>query len=92
MSHRPARCYTRSLPTTRPRYTITDTGDVAGMLDAAQRRWPDVQDRKELLLRLTAAGSEAIAAEADGEERVRRRERQQEALRRAKSSSTPSGC
>ena len=42
------------------------------MLDAAQRRWPDVHDRKELLLRLTAAGSDAIAAEAAGEERVRR--------------------
>lgn len=54
------------------------------MLDAAQRRWPDVRDRKELLLRLTAAGSDAIAAEAAGEERGRRRERQQEALRRAK--------
>jgi hypothetical protein len=53
------------------------------MLDAAQRRWPDVHDRKELLLRLTAAGSDAIAAEAAGEERVRRRERQREALRRA---------
>ena len=53
------------------------------MLDAAQRRWPDVQDRKELLLRLTAAGSEAIAAETAGEERVQRRERQREALRRA---------
>ena len=53
------------------------------MLDAAQRRWPDVHDRKELLLRLTAAGSEAIAAEAEGEERIQRRERQREALRRA---------
>ena len=53
------------------------------MLDAAQRRWPDVQDRKELLLRLTAAGSEAIAAETAGEERLQRRARQREALRRA---------
>jgi hypothetical protein len=52
------------------------------MLDAAQRRWPDVHDRKELLLRLTAAGSEAIAAEAAAEDRGLRRQRQREALRR----------
>jgi hypothetical protein len=53
------------------------------MLDAAQRRWPDVHDRKELLLRLTAAGSEAIAAEQAGEDRAKQRVRQQDALHRA---------
>ena len=43
VSHRSSpRCYTSALPTTRPRYTITDTGDIAAMLDVAQRRWPDV--------------------------------------------------
>ena len=56
---------------------------MAGRLDAAQRRWPEVQDRKELLLRLTAAGSEAIAAERVAEERDLRRQRQRDALRRA---------
>ena len=53
------------------------------MLDAAQRRWPEVHDRRQLLLRLTAAGSAAIAAESQAEERMRRRERQQQALGRA---------
>jgi predicted nucleic acid-binding protein len=44
------------MPTTKPRYTITDTGKVSEQLDEAQRHWPDVRDRKELLLRLAAAG------------------------------------
>lgn len=52
------------MPTTRPRYTLTDTGALREQLDEAQRRWPDVRDRKELLLRLTAAGRTAIEREA----------------------------
>lgn len=51
------------MPTTKPRYTLTDTGALRDQLDEAQRRWPEVRDRKELLLRLTAAGREAIARE-----------------------------
>lgn len=53
------------MPTTRPRYTLTDTGTLREQLDEAQRRWPEVQDRKELLLRLTAAGQKAIEREAE---------------------------
>jgi hypothetical protein len=53
------------MPTTKPRYTITDTGAVSEQLDEAQRRWPEVRDRKELLLRLAAAGRSAIAKEID---------------------------
>lgn len=53
------------MPTTRPRYTLTDTGTLREQLDAAQRRWPDVRDRKELLLRLADAGRKAIAQEAE---------------------------
>lgn len=56
------------MPTTKPRYTITDTGEMRVLLDQAQRHWPDVGDRKELLLRLAAAGAEAIADEG-GERR-----------------------
>jgi hypothetical protein len=52
------------VPTTKPRYTLTDTGELSEQLDEAQRRWPDVHDRKELLLRLAAAGREAIEREA----------------------------
>ncbi|HWC47783.1 MAG TPA: hypothetical protein VG448_02760 [Solirubrobacterales bacterium] len=53
------------MPTTKPRYTITDTGTVSEQLDAAQQRWPEVRDRKELLLRLAAAGKAAITREID---------------------------
>jgi hypothetical protein len=52
------------MPTTKPRYTLTDTGALREQLDEAQRRWPEVRDRKELLLRLAAAGRKAIEREA----------------------------
>jgi hypothetical protein len=52
------------VPTTKPRYTVTDTGELSEMLDAAQLRWPEETDRKALLLRLVSAGSEAIAVGA----------------------------
>jgi hypothetical protein len=58
------------LPTTlgqadhQARYAITDTGKVSEQLDEAQRRWPDLRDRKELLLRLAAAGRAATEREA----------------------------
>ena len=65
MSHRFPRCYTFGVPTTRPRYTLTDTGVLREQLDVAQRRWPEVRDRKELLLRLAEAGRSAIAHKAD---------------------------
>lgn len=54
------------MPTTRPRYTFTDTGALRQQLDEAQRRWPEVRNRKELLLRLAEAGRDAIVREADG--------------------------
>jgi hypothetical protein len=66
------------VPTTRPRYTITDTGDVEEMLDLAQTLWPGVE-RKELLLRLTRAGREAVVREL--REGAQRRERQRAAMR-----------
>jgi hypothetical protein len=40
---------------------FTDTGNVAELLDRAARRWPEVEDRKELLLRLAELGDEALA-------------------------------
>jgi hypothetical protein len=52
------------MPTTKPRYTVTDTGEMSRLLDEAQRRWPEVTDRKALLLRLAAAGRDAIEREA----------------------------
>jgi len=53
------------VPTTKPRYTVTDTGILSEQLDRAQRRWPDAADRKELLLRLVNAGSEALDSEVE---------------------------
>jgi hypothetical protein len=58
------------MPTTKPRYTITDTGAVSDQLDEAQRRWPEVRDRKELLLRLATAGKAAITRELDQRRRA----------------------
>jgi hypothetical protein len=52
------------MPTSKPRYMLTDTGELSELLDAAQRRWPEVAERKALLLRLAAAGAETIEAEA----------------------------
>jgi hypothetical protein len=52
------------MPTSKPRYTLTDTGELSELLDAAQRRWPEVTDRKALLLRLAATGGETISAAA----------------------------
>src|SRR6201996_3858359 len=51
-------------PTTKPRYTGTDPRDLSDHLDQAQRRWPEIRDRKELLLKLAAAGRDAIEEKA----------------------------
>ncbi len=48
------------MPTTKPRYTLTDTGDLTELLNAAARRWPEITDRKELLLRLAREGHDAL--------------------------------
>ncbi|MBS1871306.1 MAG: hypothetical protein JSS99_16765 [Actinobacteria bacterium] len=69
------------MPTTRPRYTVTDTGHTAELLDLAQRAWPEVSDRRQLLLRLTEVGGEAV--ETKLAEQGQRRERQRLGLERA---------
>lgn len=51
------------MPTSKPRYTVTDTGRLSEQLDRAERRWPDIRDRKDLLLRLAATGVDAIERE-----------------------------
>jgi hypothetical protein len=68
------------VPTTRPRYSITDTGPVRDLLDDAQRQWPEVGDRKELLLRLAQAGHDSLRLDRAAAEAERRRERQRAAL------------
>ena len=62
--HRMARCYTRSVPTSRARLTITETDAVARMLDEAAERWPeDRAHRARLLTRLAERGARAERAD-----------------------------
>jgi hypothetical protein len=73
------------VPTTKPRYTLTDTGHLRELLDAAQQRWPEIADRKQLLLRLAEEGHNALGLadrQLQGEER---RERARVALDRIQS-------
>ena len=73
------------MPTTSPRYTFTDTGDLEALLDAAQRRWPEVSDRKTLLLRLAEEGGSALGLEAERVDSEERRRRMQAALKQLRS-------
>lgn len=70
------------MPTTRPRYTIADTGEVSEMLDLAGRAWPEVTERKELLLRLTSEGHDAVKRRLADSAGVRRQAAQLKALGR----------
>ena len=60
------------MPTTRPRLMITETDEVAEALDAAAARWPEVDSRRELLLRLVEQGRNAIEREQTDEAERRR--------------------
>jgi hypothetical protein len=71
------------MPTTKARYTFTDTGELEEMLDLAQRAWPEVADRKELLYRLARIGEDALRAQAGATELAAQRDRQRIALARA---------
>lgn len=76
-----SRCYTGPVPTTRPRYTVTDTGPTAELLDLAQQAWPEISDRRQLLLRLTQVGGRMLRSELA--DQGARRERQRAGLERA---------
>jgi hypothetical protein len=66
------------MPTTRPRYVLTETDELAQALEHAAQRWPkDAKRPSRLLLRLVEAGDEAI-----GRERKRTRERRKRAIER----------
>jgi hypothetical protein len=82
VSHLRPRCYTPAVPTTKPRYTFTDTGELESLLDAAERRWPEISDRKVLLLRLAEEGASSLGLEPGQIEADERRRRAQAALRR----------
>jgi hypothetical protein len=68
------------MPTTRPRYTVTDTGRLRDLLDDAHRRWPEIESRKLLLLRLAETGHHSLHLDELEEEADRRRGRQRAAL------------
>ena len=71
MFHHDVRCYTKAVPTTRPRLMITETDEVAAALDVAAARWPDITSRRELLLRLVEQGR--AVNEHDREQETERR-------------------
>ncbi len=57
---------------------MTDTGPVRELLDDAQRHWPEIENRKELLMRLAQAGHDALGLPSA--EAQTRRELQRSAL------------
>ncbi|QDP95936.1 hypothetical protein FOE78_08515 [Microlunatus elymi] len=61
------------MPTTKPRYPVTETPEVAAALAAAARRWPEDQGRPaRLLRRLIEEGHRSIEPEAAELESSRR--------------------
>lgn len=70
------------MPTAKPRYTLTDTGDLNELLNAAARRWPEITDRKELLLRLAREGHDALRLAELARSADQRREQARAALER----------
>lgn len=63
-------CYTRWMPTTRPRILVTETDELGAVLDAAAARHPGLS-RAQLLTRLALDGHGA-AQHAQRERRRRR--------------------
>jgi hypothetical protein len=51
--------YTYLVPTTRPRYQVTETAELARALDRAAMRWPG-EPRSRLLIRLLEAGAHTL--------------------------------
>lgn len=62
------------MPTTRPRYQVTDTGLTRAALDRAAAAWPELaNDRKALLLRTLEHGAATLEpAESDLDREVRK--------------------
>lgn len=67
------RCYTASMPTIRPRYTLTETPELAEALNAAATIWPELRhDRPALLRRLVESGHQAVIRTAEEHSAARR--------------------
>lgn len=59
------------MPTTRPRYQVTETPTVALALDRAAKRWPG-EPRSRLLVRLVEAGGEMLANDESADNHAHR--------------------
>ena len=55
------------MPTTRPRYQVTETPQVARALDRAAKRWPG-EPRSKLLLRLVEVGAGTLEHDENAED------------------------
>lgn len=61
------------MPTTLPRYTVTETPEIARALDAAAAEWPELRgDRAALLRRLVEAGRQSVTHKLDEHMAARR--------------------
>ena len=61
--HLRSRWYSSFVPTSRRRYQVTETDDVARALDAAAKQWPN-EPRSRLIVRAIIAGGEALTKDA----------------------------
>ena len=61
--HQGWRWYHTLMPTSRRRYQVTETDEVARALDEAAKRWPD-EPRSRLIVRAITAGGKALAKDA----------------------------
>ena len=60
------KCYTRRVPTSRSRYTITESTEVASAIQEAAREWPeDSGAPSRLLLHLIEEGRKALQQRHD---------------------------
>lgn len=60
--HLDDRWHTGAMPTSHPRYQVTETPAVARAIDRAAQRWPG-EPRGKLLLRLVDVGGQALEQE-----------------------------
>ena len=63
MYHLVSRWYHTLVPTSRRRYQVTETDEVARALDEAAKRWPN-EPRSRLIVRAITAGGDSLAKDA----------------------------
>jgi len=69
--HLTAGWYTGVVPTTRPRYQVTETPTIARALDRAAKRWPG-EPRSRLLVRLVEAGGDMLESDENTDKQAHR--------------------